>query len=77
MSTTDFFWNLGDLFQATFLIFEVVGNYFNYLLILLGFFGFIYWMNIQRKLSAKSNVPSEVSHPDFKSWYSKEDQKLK
>ncbi|MFM7467327.1 MAG: hypothetical protein ACKO2O_05440 [Crocinitomicaceae bacterium] len=77
MSTTDFFWNLGDLFQTAFLFYDMVGNYFNYLLILLGFFGFFYWMNVQRKLSANSNVPSEVSDPSFKGWYNEQGRKLK
>ncbi|MFM7300522.1 MAG: hypothetical protein ACKO1R_05210, partial [Crocinitomicaceae bacterium] len=76
-STTDFFWNLGDLFQTAFLFYDMVGNYFNYLLILLGFFGFFYWMNVQRKLSGKSNVPSEVSDPSFKGWYNEQGRKLK
>jgi hypothetical protein len=77
MSTTDFFWNLGDLFQTAFLFYDMVGNYFNYFLILVGFFGFFYWMNIQRKLSAKSNVPTEVSDPSFKGWYNEQGRQLK
>ena len=77
MNSTDFFWGIADVFQMAFLFFDAVGNYFNYSLILLGFFGFYYWMNTQRKLSAKSNVPSEVSDPSFKEWYKVEGRRLK
>ena len=48
---TEFVYKLGDLFQWSFGFFEFVQNYFNNLLILLGFFGFGYWMNIQNKLN--------------------------
>lgn len=67
MSSTDFFYALGDLFQKFFLLYDVVGNYFNYSVILLGFFGFAYWMNIQRKFNAASNVPVEIK--ENKEWY--------
>lgn len=77
MSTTDFFWGVGDCFQFAFLFFEFVGNYFNYFLILLGFYGFFYWMNIQRKLSAKANVPHEVSDPNFVGWYNESNKQIK
>lgn len=77
MSSADFFWKLGDMFQCAFIFYDVVQNYFNYFLIILGFFGFFYWMNIQRKLSAKANVPSEVKDPDFPGWYKDENKQIK
>jgi hypothetical protein len=39
---------IGDLLQWTLGIFDVIGNYFNFFLLMFGFFGFIYWMNLQR-----------------------------
>lgn len=72
MTSTDFFFLLGDVFQWTFQIFEIIGNAFNYLLIITGFVGFIYWMNIQRRFNDVSDVPVEVK--DNKGWY-KDDSK--
>jgi hypothetical membrane protein len=40
---------------STFKFFEVVGNIFNYSLIVLGFFGFYYWMNLQKKFNDKAS----------------------
>ena len=40
MSTTDFFYALNDLFQKLFLFYDIVGNYFNNIVIVLGFVGF-------------------------------------
>jgi hypothetical protein len=54
MTLTDFFWGLGDIFEWTFQIFEMIGNKFNYLLIVVGFVGLFYWLNLQRKMSAKA-----------------------
>jgi hypothetical protein len=75
MTTTEIIYAIGDLFQWSFGFFEFVGNYFNTMLIILGFFGFGYWMNLQRKMSAQSNVPVDVK--DNEGWYKKENQKLK
>ena len=47
--------------------FEIIGNSFNTLLVLLGFAGFAYWMNFQRKVSAKATVPTEAK--DIVGWY--------
>jgi hypothetical protein len=72
---TDFVYKLGDLFQWSFGFFEFIQNYFNTLLILLGFFGFGYWMNIQNKLSKKANLPVESS--ENTGWYKDENKQLK
>jgi hypothetical protein len=72
---TDFVYKLGDLFQWAFGFFEFIQNYFNNLLIVLGFFGFGYWMNFQNKLSKKANVPVESS--ENTGWYKDENKQLK
>jgi len=58
MSSSDVIYTIGDLLTASFKFFEVVGNVFNYSLIALGFFGFFYWMNIQKKLNDKASQDS-------------------
>ena len=61
MSSSDVIYTKGDLLTASFKFFEVVGNVFNYSLIVLGFFGFYYWMNIQKKLNDKaSKDPNQI-----------------
>ena len=68
MSTTDFFHALNEqLFQKLFLFYDIVGNYFNNIVIVLGFVGFGYWMNLQRKFNAASTVPVETK--DNEGWY--------
>jgi len=62
-------------FNGLLAFFEMIQNYFNTALILLGFFGFYFWMRTQNRLSAKSNVPVEVK--DNQGWYKKEGQQLK
>ena len=62
MTWTDFVYKIGDTFQWSFGFFEFVQNYFNNILIVLGFFGFYYWMRTQK---------------DNQGWYNKEGQQLK
>jgi hypothetical protein len=73
MSTTDIIYTIGDAFQFGFLFYDNVGNLFNDFLLILGFFGFFYWMNIQKKLNAKANVPIEIK--DNEGWYKEESGK--
>lgn len=54
MTLSAFFHGLGDLFQWTFQIFEMIGNSFNYTLIVLGFFGFFFWMRKQAKFNKQA-----------------------
>jgi hypothetical protein len=75
MTWTDFVYKIGDTFQWSFGFYEIVQNYFNTLLILLGFFGFYYWMRTQKKLSDQANVSIDVE--ENKGWYKKEGQQLK
>jgi hypothetical protein len=49
MTLSEFFHGLGDLFQWTFQIFEMIGNNLNDAFLLLGFFGFIFWMTKRRQ----------------------------
>jgi hypothetical protein len=67
MTLSDIIYTIGDLAQATFIIFEIIGNSFNTLLVLLGFAGFAYWMNFQRKASSKATVSTEAK--DITGWY--------
>lgn len=75
MTWTDFVYKIGDTFQWSFGFYEFVQNYFNTLLILLGFFGFYYWMRTQKKLSDQANVSIDIE--ENKGWYKKEGQQLK
>lgn len=59
MTLTEFFFALGDLFQWTFQIFEIIGNLFNNTLLALGFFGLFYWLNKQRKFNLEAEKSSE------------------
>jgi len=72
---TEFVYQLGDLFQWAFGFFEFIQNYFNDLLLGLGFFGFGYWMYTQNNLSKKANVSVETS--ENTGWYKDESKKLK
>ena len=75
MTWTEFVYKIGDTFQWSFGFFEFVQNNFNNFLILLGFFGFYYWMRTQVKLIKKANVPIEIE--ENKGWYNKPDQQIK
>jgi len=58
MSSTDIIYKIGGLLQDSFVFFESVGNIFNYSAIVLGFFGFFFWMNKQRKFNDKASKDS-------------------
>jgi hypothetical protein len=73
MNSTDIIYSIGHLFQWSFGFFEVVGNVFNTILILLGFAGFFYWMNTQRKFNEKANVPVDIK--DNTGWYNDSSKK--
>lgn len=55
------FWkSLGDLLNGAW-FYDNIGNIFNYSMIVLGFFGLFYWLNVQRKLSNKAaNDPNQL-----------------
>jgi uncharacterized membrane protein len=55
MSSSTFFYGLGDFMtNIAFLPFEWVGNIFNYSVIVLGFIGLFYWLNLQKKMNDKA-----------------------
>jgi hypothetical protein len=54
MGSSSVFYAIGNLLTWTFGIFEMIGNSFNYALIVLGFIGLFYWLNMQKKLSDKA-----------------------
>lgn len=56
MSSTSIFYALGDFMQWTFILLEadMIGNLFNYAVIILGFVGLFYWLNLQKKLTQKA-----------------------
>ena len=61
MSSSDFFYCIGDFLTWTFGFFEVVGNVFNNILIVLGFIGMFYWLNWQRKFNEQAkNDPNQI-----------------
>lgn len=62
MSSSVVFYAIGD-FLASFLgvIYDNVGNVFNYSCIVLGFIGLFYWLNFQKKANAKAaNDPNQI-----------------
>lgn len=60
MSSSPFFYGIADFLQWTFQFFDVVGNKFNYSIIVLGFVGLFYWLNVQRKLTAKAEKEGKL-----------------
>lgn len=62
MSSTVVFQAIGDFMtNYGFIPFEIIGDIMNWLLILLGFFGLFYWLNIQKKLNDKAaNNPNQL-----------------
>jgi cbb3-type cytochrome oxidase subunit 3 len=54
MNSTSVFQSIGDFFQWTFTAFEVIGNGFNTILVVLGFVGITYWMYRQSKYTAEA-----------------------
>jgi len=59
MTWSGLFWGIGDFLDSTFVILQsdMIGNKFNYSLIVLGFIGLFFWLNKQRKFNndAKNN----------------------
>jgi len=63
MTWTGFFWGLGDLLDATFTILrsDMIGNIFNYSLIVLGFVGLFYWLKKQKEFNQQAeNDPNQI-----------------
>jgi len=49
MTFTDFIYATGDLIETTYAFLPSLGNTPNYAFIIVGFIGFLYWMNLQIK----------------------------
>ena len=48
----------GFCYDTVFILFDNIGNLFNYSCIVLGFVGLFYWLNLQRKFNNdKKNHP--------------------
>ena len=61
MSSSAFFYGIGYFLTCTFGFFELVGNVFNYSLIVLGFIGLFYWLNWQKKFNDQAaNNPDQL-----------------
>jgi hypothetical protein len=55
MGSKEIFEGLGEfILWTTELLFENVGNMFNTAVIVLGFVGLFYWLNLQRKFNQKA-----------------------
>jgi len=51
----DILYPIGELIQSSFLILEALENKFNYAVIVLGFIGLFYWLNLQRKYNKEAD----------------------
>ena len=61
MSSLEIFTLIGDILQWTFGIFELIGNYFNSFLLISGFLGFFYWMNLQKQYNKEAEKdPNQI-----------------
>ncbi len=58
---TNFWYAVGDFLQWTLGIYDVIGNKFNYLVIIFGFIGLFYWLNRQRGYNEEAkNNPDQI-----------------
>lgn len=63
MTWTGFFWGIGDVLDTTFTVLhsDVIGNKFNYSLVVLGFIGLFFWLNKQRQYNEQAkNDPNQL-----------------
>lgn len=62
MSSKQIFEGLGDfILWTTEILFENVGNLFNTAVIILGFVGLFYWLNLQKKFNQNAeNNPNQL-----------------
>ena len=61
MSSRTAFEAIGDFcYGIPFEFYDNIGNIFNYSCIVLGFVGLFYWLNLQRKLSAKAEKEGKL-----------------
>ncbi len=56
----NFWYTLGDLLNGAW-FYDNIGDIFNWVCIILGFVGFAYWMNWQRKFNAQAEKdPNQI-----------------
>jgi hypothetical protein len=61
MTSASVFKAIAGFLQWTFGIFEIIGNGFNYAVIVLGFIGLFYWLNLQKKFNAEAESnPNQI-----------------
>lgn len=61
MNSNTIFEAIASLLQWTFGIFEVIGNSFNYAMIVLGFIGLFFWLKTQKKFNDEAaNNPNQM-----------------
>ncbi len=63
MTWTGIFWGIGDFLDWTFIILQsdMIGNIFNYSMIVLGFIGLFFWLNKQAKFNKQAeNDPNQI-----------------
>ena len=62
MNSNVIFEALGDLIiWSTSMVFDNIGNAFNYSMIVLGFIGLFYWLNYQKKFNQEAeNNPDQI-----------------
>jgi len=61
MSSTPVFQAIADFLQWTFQFFDWVGDKLNWSFIILGAFGMLYWLRVQKKLNDKAaNDPNQI-----------------
>jgi hypothetical protein len=59
MTFTDFLYSTADFFEAFFTKFALLGNTPNYIFIIVGVFGFLFWLSLQvkyNKAAVKNNT---------------------
>ena len=49
MTFTELIYAIGDVLTSSFKVLPLIGNNFNYLVIIVGFIGLAYWLNYQIK----------------------------
>ena len=61
MSSADIFYQLGHFLEWILSVYDVIGNSFNFFLLISGFLGFIYWMFLQHKYNKKASAdPTQI-----------------
>jgi hypothetical protein len=60
MTFTEFIYATGDFLESTFTVLPIIGNKFNYFVIVLGVVGLIYWLLLQKKLTKKARQENKL-----------------